>query len=242
MTNSTIDGNRAGDKSGGIVADTSTVLNSTISDNFAGTHGGGLSAFDTKITNSTFSNNSAGTDGGAIDAYLVQIANSTISGNTADSEGGGVHANTGAIVNTTITDNTAHVGGGVFHYSSIASLSLKNCIIAQNSDFTGSAPDVFGTFTNHGHNLIGIIDGSDGLTSFGNTNIYGSFFNPLDARLGVLKFNGGPTQTHALLAGSPAINAGDSSVLSDPEPLTKDQRGVARKRGAAVDIGAFERW
>src|SRR6185369_5191626 len=53
--------------------------------------------------------------------------------------------------------------------------------------------------------------------------------------LGALASNGGPTQTHALLSGSPAINAGTATGA-----LTTDQRGVARPQGAAVDIGAVE--
>jgi hypothetical protein len=60
--------------------------------------------------------------------------------------------------------------------------------------------------------------------------------------LGRSKTTGGPTSTHALLPASPAIDAGDDSVLGNPYNLATDQRGpgFARKSGAHVDIGAFE--
>jgi hypothetical protein len=63
-----------------------------------------------------------------------------------------------------------------------------------------------------------------------------------DPKLGPLQDNGGPTSTHALLPTSPAIDAGDDSVLGDPYNLTTDQRGPGfpRKACAHVDIGAYE--
>ena len=125
---------------------------------------------------------------------------------------------------------------------------MKNTIIAQNLvDFTGFKPDVTGKFDTKGHNLIGIVDGS---TGFGDpTDLIGSGGAPLDPMLGPLRHNGGPTQTHALLAGSPAIDHGDNAVV-DPItglPLTSDQRGLRRHKDgngdgvSAVDIGAFEK-
>ena len=62
----------------------------------------------------------------------------------------------------------------------------------------------------------------------------------VDPILGSLADNGGPTFTHALLPGSPAIDAGDDSVLDPPLSLTTDQRGMPRLRAFHVDIGAFE--
>ena len=66
--------------------------------------------------------------------------------------------------------------------------------------------------------------------------------NPIDPKLDPLSDNGGPTLTHALMPGSPAIDTGDDSVLGAPHLLTTDQRGVGfpRKSGAHVDIGAYE--
>ncbi len=103
-------------------------------------------------------------------------------------------------------------------------------------------------FTSHGNNLIGNADGSAGFEGqFGDQ--FGSTSNPLDPKLQtdsngnpLLQDNGGPTQTIALLPGSPAVDAGSDSVLSSPYNLTTDQRGAGfpRKQGAHVDIGAFE--
>ena len=86
------------------------------------------------------------------------------------------------------------------------------------------------------NNLIGAGDGS-GLTNGVNGNQVGSLAAPLDPLLGPLADNGGPTFTHALLAGSPAIDAG-----SNPAALANDQRGpgFSRVSGAQADVGAFE--
>jgi hypothetical protein len=77
-----------------------------------------------------------------------------------------------------------------------------------------------------------------------NGNLVGTFASPLDARLGPLADNGGQTQTHALLLGSPAINAGNNSLAVAPDntPLTTDQRGAGFPRivGGTVDMGSFE--
>jgi len=102
---------------------------------------------------------------------------------------------------------------------------LLNTIIALN---TGSSPDVAGTFNSFGHNLIGTTNGSSGLPSPG--DLVG-----LDPEVGPLANNGGPTLTVALLSGSPAIDAGNTSLA----PAT-DQRGFPRPAGLAADIGAFE--
>jgi hypothetical protein len=89
--------------------------------------------------------------------------------------------------------------------------------------------------TSSSYNLVGT-GGSGGLVNGSNHNQVG-VANP---GLGTLASNGGPTQTVALLAGSPAIDAGDDSVLGPPLSLTTDQRGLARLAGSHVDIGAFE--
>jgi hypothetical protein len=77
-----------------------------------------------------------------------------------------------------------------------------------------------------------------------NGNLVGTFASPLDARLGPLADNGGQTQTHALLLGSPAINAGNNSLAVAPDntPLKTDQRGAGFPRivGGTVDMGSFE--
>jgi len=158
------------------------------------------------------------------------------------SQGGGLFATTATLLNCTVAENLAHTGGGLFQDPG-GTFSLKNTIVALNlTDFSGTGPDVSGTFSSQGHNLIGVGIGS---TGFGvNFDIVGTSASPIDPKLGPLQNNGGRTQTMALLAGSPAIDHGDNSVL----PPT-DQRGASfprKKDGnfdgiATVDIGAFER-
>src|SRR6185295_17396641 len=119
----------------------------------------------------------------------------------------------------------------------------RNNIIAGNTATT-SAPDARGTFTSRGHNLIGDGSGSSGFTGTGDQ--VGTSALPINALLAPLGNNGGPTQTRALLPGSPAIDSGDNCVTENPgcftTPLTTDQRGAGflRNSGASVDIGAFE--
>jgi hypothetical protein len=99
---------------------------------------------------------------------------------------------------------------------------------------------VFGDFVSDGHNLIGVVEGATGFGAAG--DLLGHVGNPLDPMLAPLANNGGPTRTHALLAGSPAIDKGDNAGAP-----AADQRGVARPRdgdgnGSLIaDIGAFER-
>jgi len=141
-------------------------------------------------------------------------------------------------------ENLAHTGGGLFHNPG-GTFNVRNTIVALNLvDFTGTGPDVSGLFTSQGHNLIGIGAFLAGFTNGVNSDIVGTAANPIDAKLGALKNNGGRTKTHALLAGSPAIDHGDNAGV----PAT-DQRGAGFARVkdgnfdgvAIVDIGAFER-
>ncbi|NJR70259.1 MAG: hemagglutination protein, partial [Synechococcales cyanobacterium CRU_2_2] len=103
---------------------------------------------------------------------------------------------------------------------------LNNTIVAHNQAANGV--DVAGNFVDQGNNLIGIADGSTGFT---NSTLVGTSAAPIYPLLAPLGNNGGLTQTRALLPGSPGIDAGNSSVLSD-------QRGIGRVN--APDIGAFE--
>src|SRR5260370_25869021 len=94
--------------------------------------------------------------------------------------------------------------------------------------------DVYGALGPNGdYNLIGDGTNMTGLSNGVNGNQVGSAASPIDPLLGPLADNGGPTKTHALLPGSPALNAGDPSQLG-----TADQRGVVRKGG--VNIGAYQ--
>jgi hypothetical protein len=94
--------------------------------------------------------------------------------------------------------------------------------------------DVFGVLNPGGdYNLIGDGTGMTGLSHGVNGNLVGSTADPIDPLLGPLQDNGGPTKTHALLAGSPALNAGNPAQLG-----VADQRGVVRAGG--VNIGAYQ--
>jgi hypothetical protein len=166
-----------------------------------------------------------------------------VSGNNGSSvfgSGGISNGNTLTVVNSTISGNTGNSGGGIYnHFNQIA--NIKNTIVANNTASTG--PDLNGTFNSQDYNLIGNTSGATftGSTAHNITNV--------NALLGPLANNGGPTMTHALLPGSPAINAGDNCVaLASGSggclavPLTTDQRGAgfARQVSGTVDIGAFE--
>ena len=105
--------------------------------------------------------------------------------------------------------------------------------MAGNTATTG--PDVYGAFTSQGNNLIGETDGSSGWVG---SDLTGTIAAPLDALLAPLGNYGGPTQTMALLPGSPAIDAGNNALI--PAGVTTDQRGLSRIVNGTVDIGAFE--
>ncbi len=212
------------------VSPATTVIDSTFDRN----GGAGFSSVIgmTVIRGSTFSRNG----GGGISSrdFSFHIENSTISGNSTAGDGGGVLAGYGGMfqtefTNVTIADNTADgIGGGIntVNVPSMHPTTITASIIAGNSDGGGEAPDCAGSVTSGGFNLIGSVSGCS-LTG-ATDDLVGA--NPL---LGPLADNGGPTQTHALLAGSPGIDAAGACSGTD-------QRGVTRPQGAACDIGAYE--
>jgi CSLREA domain-containing protein len=217
-----------------------TLNNLTVANGRAILGGGILNESSNTLTvrNSTLSGNNANegfaSGGGGIwnNGGTVTVSNSTLSGNSARAAGGGIHNNspgTLTVRNSTLWGNSAteDFGTGGSISSNGGSATLKNTIVA-NSPSGGNCS---GTVTNGGYNLD-----SDGSCGFGTTNhsLSGTTDNPLNPQLGSLANNGGPTLTHALLAGSPAIDKGNSFGA------TTDQRGVARPQGAAPDIGAFE--
>jgi Bacterial Ig-like domain (group 3) len=114
------------------------------------------------------------------------------------------------------------------------SVSLFDTIVAGNTG-TAVAQDVMGVVTSQGHNLIGNGDGSTGLVDGINNDRVGTTGSAIDAHLGPLQDNGGPTPTMALLSGSPAIDAGDNAGAPP-----SDQRGFVRVFNTTIDIGAFE--
>jgi hypothetical protein len=204
-----------------------TVQNSTFSGNSAPTIAGGGGGINNNgtltVQNSLFSYNSAISDGGGINNEgTLTVQNSTFSGNsTSDGgTGGGINNHdTLTVQNSTFSGNSAKFGSGINNYQ--ATLNLSNTIIA-NSTPGGDCTNPAAIATND-HNLIK--DGSCCTALSG------------DPKLGPLADNGGPTQTMALLAGSPAINAGNNANC-----LGTDQRGTTRPQpaGGTCDIGAFE--
>jgi len=117
-------------------------------------------------------------------------------------------------------------------YPIFTDASVRNTIIARNVSNVGG-PDVTGDFDSGGHNLIGVLTAD--ASGFAASDLRGTADAPLDPRLGPLRRNGGPTETHALAPDSPALNTGDNAGA----PAT-DQRGRPRISGGVIDIGAYE--
>lgn len=221
-----------------------TVTNCTLSDNHAEVGGAIRNGGTLTVTGSTFSGNSGSINAGAIQngPNVLTLTNSTFSGNSTTGSGsngiGGALRTAGSptVTNCTFSGNTATLRGGAIEIAAGATPNFSNTLVAGNSAPIG--PDINGGVTAGGSNLIGKSDGSSGLTNGNNGNKVGSIATPLDPQLGTLANNGGPTQTHALLAGSPALNAGGNALI--PGGVTTDQRGSARMESGTVDIGAFE--
>ncbi len=245
VTNSTFSHNSASNNGGGGLysenAGTLAVAGSTLSDN-AANYGGGIGFYNggtLTVTNSTFGGNSASSDGGGIStggtASNITIANSTFNLNAAITGAGISHTGTRMMMLTssTLSGNFASSqGGGISHTGSGAVITDNNIIAGNHAP---SSADVMGVLDDQcnnpsGYNLIG--NGSGG-TGYCDTDLVGTAAMPIDPLLGPLQDNGGPTQTMALMLGSPALNAGDPAQLGTP-----DQRGVLRTGG--VNIGAFQ--
>jgi CSLREA domain-containing protein len=224
------------------------VIESTVSGNTA-TTGGGIFSFTnlsgtstTTIENSTISGNTATFRGGGIynDHGRTTITSSTITENYASSlyqsSGGGAgvasYGDTSTetvVANSIISDNSSNC-------------SVESACIFRHDgdvDFVSGGLHPHNSFTSQGYNIIG--DSSleydtayrTAGTAIGAFNKTGDQKGVTDPKLGSLQDNGGLTQTHALLTGSPAINRGSTT-------LATDQRGVSRPQGAADDVGAFE--
>ncbi len=238
MTNCTVSGNSAGNGGGGIRNEGKlTMTNCTVSGNSANTFGGdggGISNSSTlTMTNCTVSGNRALVGGGISNFSTLTMTNCTVSGNSAPSGGGGIrNEGTLTMTNCTVSGNSAPGGGGIINF---ATLNLNNSIVANNSALSGG-PDISGSVSSGDFNLIKNTSGISG-TLPGSNNITGQ-----DPKLAPLGNYGGPTQTHALLCGSPAIDRGSNNLAKDENnnTLTTDQRGSARIVNTTVDIGAFE--
>jgi hypothetical protein len=232
------------------------VINSTVSGNSVSNEGGGISNNGTvNVINSTISgNNVTATDGGGIsNAGTLNVINSTISGNKSAVDGGGImNVGTSYLFNATTTNNQADsdfngsgTGGGIFN--SGGTVNFIDSIIALNSETAnyggGWVPvygDCAGTITSLDFSILNNYDTS-------HCTVNGSF-TLADPNIGPLQNNGGATQTHALLVGSPAIDAGDNTLGGCKDKLgatlTTDQRGATRPVNGGFelrcDIGAYE--
>ncbi len=200
--------------------------------------GGGLYNIGgmTTLTAVTISGNSANNGGGLANAGgSTTLTNCTVSGNSANNGGGLYNNDPGMITlaDCTVTGNSAgNDGGGIDNAG--GTVTLGNTIVAGNTATT-SGPDAFGTFASQGNNLIGESDSSSGWVG---SDLTGTIAQPLNPLLAPLEYYGGPTETMALLTGSPAIDAGNNALI--PAGVTTDQRGFARVVNGTVDIGAYE--
>ncbi len=208
---------------------------------------GTLTITDSTISGNSVSSTIAASGGGIFNSGGgVTIVNSTLSGNSAvgpggnSDSGGGIFSNVGtvALVNSTIAGNSGDLGGGVRGLNG-AVITARNTIIALNT--SGNGPDVNGPLTSQGFNLIG----NTTLMTIAPAQFSDQLgVSAIQLNLGPLQFNGGTTQTHALLAGSFARDKGHASGYA------ADQRGRIRPAdlgsvvnaagGDGSDIGAFE--
>lgn len=231
-----------------------TLAGVTVSGNTSGLAGGGIANWGTlTVVNSTISGNSTQwSQGGGIANEVVGstlfVTNSTITGNSTGGHGGGIYSSTVAVItNSTISGNSASEGAGIY---SGGALTLMSSTVSAN----GGVGIVFGieaTVTNtivagnawdecYVDRNVEIVDGGyniDGGTTCGFEAATSR--SSTDPKLGPLAYNGGPTKTHALLAGSPAIDAGTCTDHVGATVNT-DQRGYPRPASTGCDIGAFE--
>jgi CSLREA domain-containing protein len=261
LTGTTVAGNTSTDGGGIENRGTLTLINSTVTGNTSITEGGGIYNLGTlTLTSSTVSGNTSDQAGGIHNSGTLILTSSTVNGNSCNHFAGGVlNIGTATLANSTISDNSG-AGGGIYNGSFATSFMLSDSTVSNNRSSGGgggilndgvtfsikntivagnTSADLIGTFNSQDYNLIGNTSGASftGTTTHNITNV--------NARLGPLANNGGLTQTHALLPGSPAIDAGDNSAVNPP---FTDQRGEGFNRiadgdgngTATVDIGAYE--
>ena len=249
LTNVTLFNNAAAGSGGAIdSANRLTVNIASIFDNRASNGGGIDNAGIGTLIDVTLSGDSASQNGGGIfNQGTLSLTNSTIAAESA-ANGGGIFNSAGQLttVNVTIAENSVTGGSGGGLDVGGGNVLLSNTIVSANTSGTGvnaSANDVSGTVSSSSaFNLIGA-GGAGGLIDGMNHNQVGAA-----PKLGTLADNGGPTETIALLAGSPAIDKGGNSISGVTVPNT-DERGALRggvsgetgiHAGTAVDIGAYE--
>ncbi|WP_436794005.1 right-handed parallel beta-helix repeat-containing protein [Actinospongicola halichondriae] len=225
------------------------IIDTTVDGNEAYSDGGGVrlyAAGDLEIIGSTISNNSADTSGGGINVEDTDgettIVNSTISGNQATYYGGGLNLSSSgdlSLLHSTITDNYSGgdgggEGGGL--YLRFTDAVIDHTIISGNdTDRDGPDIDINGDIdVSVSHSIIGEVSDPNGHLDDVTNNALGV----TDPGLAPLADNGGPTFTHAILDGSPALDTGDPAFAAPP---ATDQRGESRVSGDGIDKGAYER-
>jgi Bacterial Ig-like domain (group 3) len=262
VTDCTVADNYAKGQGGGIVNEyLATISDSTLEDNSAGADGGAVFSIGTlRIINSTIDGNCAGSrfssgpGGGGVaqSSGSMAVTDCTVADNYAKGQGGGIYCFGGSLTisNSTIAENSTGLGplsangppgGGLYDLSEIPGNGppgvLANSIVVNNTDASG-ADDIAGPglSPSSAFNLVGV-DETGSLTTANHNQL-----NVTVPLLGPLADNGGPTETMALLPGSPAIGAGSVALAVDANgnPLSTDQRGEARIVDGNVDIGAFE--
>lgn len=226
IRNSTIDGNRA---------------NAQYKPS-ANTRGGGILVFRTSLimSGSTLSNNVIAGLGGGLYSLVspFHVTNSTVSGNTA-LRGSAIYKfagnSIGSLDHVTITKNNRTLSTLP---AVIGDMTIQNSIIAGNNEnlpfnILVHSPDLGDGTVSLGNNVFGVAGSNSPALVAGDS--IGDFAAPLDPMLAPLQDNGGPTYTHAVLPGSPALDAANP-IASQPV----DQRGLIRPQGSGPDIGAFE--
>jgi CSLREA domain-containing protein len=234
-----------------------------VKDNTAEGNGGGIANYGgtLNLVRSTVSNNLALNGGGIYNdlSGVTNIINSTICDNRAVNRGGGGgnfdlsggggianYAGEMTLINATVSYNvSSSQGGGIALL--LQTTRIRNTIVAMNQvveDKAANGPDVYGWVDSKGNNLIGSSFGNSGFINGVGGDQVGTDEAYLYPVQGILRNNGGQTDTIALHLGSTALNAGNSCVVQAPlclaEALITDQRGMLRKYGKSVDIGAFE--
>ncbi len=239
---------------------TLSLNDATISNGVGDVVGGGIAGFGTLVVNrSTIANNSASWSGGGIQSSNSTLIDVTLSSNSAP-YGGGVFAG---------SDGTAHLERVTFVNNNRAlSNDWRGVVTVGNSTFVGTSELAIyniqdGTITLANVTLSGngegianfsgtvvaknsilangctsVTDGGNNINSNGTCSV-GTVADPMLDPAG-LQDNGGHTQTIALQAGSPAINAGNNGVCNADPVNGVDQRGITRPQGADCDIGAYE--
>ena len=236
---------------------TLTVADSVVSNNTAPVGAGINNSGTLNVTNTTFSDNQASSSGGGIaSGTMLSVTGSTFKDNSAASSGGGIfNYGTATATNSTFSENAAVRGGGIANSAlNAGALTLFHATLSGNSaSFLGGNLDNDGGAV-HLRSTI-LVGGSCGgtiatahntLSDSGTCVTHGSQGNILTATplLGPLANNGGPTETHALLSGSPAIDGVTFAPTGCGTTITHDQRGVTRPKvgiAARCDIGAYER-